>query len=195
MNDTGLNLQLRSNGNDVDPVRQRCKVEILDTNVTHWEVYREEVLALEQTVFEADHAFDDTDFVEVFEDLDAIIVFLRDGKKLVGYIYAMPLSYFEDEITEAAREDDGKKTAYIQNLAIHPAYRGHKLAPMITLALQNELVNKGYAFVELDATTRNNYAANVEKDFRKRNLLIIAGEVHDSEIGPRRFFRARLSKS
>ena len=136
---------------------------------------------------------EDEDLIGAFNNPDAVIVILRDMRtnKVVGFTYAEPVQqvYKDNFYSERERLH---KTAYIQNTALEPAYTGHGLVKNLAVRLENELIAKGYKFIERDALVTNGYAAKIQKKYSER---IVHTSPHPSKWGQQMFFRIKLIPS
>lgn len=174
-------------------VKQRCQPELYDPTRIAWNDVRDDILLIERAQF-GENAFEENQMHEDFDNPDNTIVLLRDKQinKIVGYSCAEPLLNLDSEdVTEGIkREDDGQKTAYISNTALHPNYVGYGLVGPLINALEEELVKRGYQFIERDSVTKNNYDKKIIKTYGNR-ILFQSGP-KSSLWGPQIFFRIKL---
>lgn len=190
---------MTESGEIIDPLYESCEVEFFDPPIAsweeEWEKIREDVLAIEKAQFK--NPSSEEMFSQRFQEPGTAVVLLRDKKtdKIVGYRYSIPLINYaagngENFRSDIEREDDGKKTAYILNTAIHPDYIGHRLSSKLINKLDDLLRQRNYRFVELDPTEKRHYADKVVEHNKDR---IVAGPIpHPSSRGPEVFLRRRL---
>ena len=149
------------------------------------EAIKETIFSLEQEAF-GDKAFTEKEMTADFTNKNTVVVLLKEKEtdKIIGFMYARPIEEVEPE-----RIAEKGETAYLWDIVIKEEYRGRHLAGSLTAALEDELRKRNYVYMELDARTANNYAANVAKVYKDR---IIKSEPHDSIWGPQVFFRIKL---
>jgi hypothetical protein len=177
-----------------DPIRKRCKPEVLDHIKITWENIREDILRIEKVQF-GDMAFDEETFRSAYSNPKCIFAVLRDTEsgRIIAFSYVLSAdeSYNSDfcsERIEELRILDGP-VAYIEDTAMDPQYIGHHLIGSLLSLLEETLVERGYKYLDRDAATSNNYAANIQKTYGSR---ILTTYPHDSKYGPQVFFRIRL---
>lgn len=174
---------------------QYCLPEIYDSKKIPWEEISDSVVNIENTQF-GEEAFTEDELKEGMTSENNTIILLRDSRtnEVIGYTYAFPLlEEAEEDIHKIEREDRGEKTAYVENTALHPKYMGNKLVGSMLELLEQELVRKGYLYMERDAATANNYAENIAKNYGDR--IIYKGDPHESQWGEQVFFRIKLGSS
>lgn len=181
---------------------KRFQVEVYNPKTSAWKNIKEDIMNIELEAFGEEKAFDEETLERDFTKALNTIVFVKDVTtgKIIGFTYAKPttLAYPEDFPDRPASED----TAYIYDTAFNPEYQGKGLLPGLMEKLEEELVKKGYAFIERDSADyvegersgekKKTYADNVRKAYGER---IIKEEGHPSEYGPQVFFRIRLKNT
>ncbi len=179
---------------------KRCRVEVYDPKQVSWEEIGGDILGVELSASGAEGALDEETLRKGFEDPESVIVLMRDSvtNKIVGFTYAKPAvkTYQEDFPERQATED----TAYIYDTEIQEQYQGRGLVSVLIAKLEQELLVRGFSFIERDADNNRDsgkpdaetYADKIRKNYRGR---IIKEEPHDSEYGQQVYFRIRLNKS
>ncbi len=173
-------------------------VELYNAEQTPWEMIREDVVGLERMHF-GEGGFQEDRLKAGFMGSKNASVIVRDQGRLVGFVYAEPSQAAYDEIPGYYLTESGERrhlelkkneqTAVVGDIAIHKNYMGLHLTGLMMKKLEEELVRKGYLYLEQDAAIDNNYAANVKKNYADR---IIESFEHGSMWGPEVFFRIKL---
>jgi len=165
-------------------------------NTSIWNTIKEDILLIEQQHF-GTKAFKERVFKHYFSNQNSIIVLITEkvSQKIVGFVFTVPaFEAYEDsfhpdrKIANAHRID---RTAYIEDIAIHREHMGKGLAAYLMKTLEHELWIQGYRFLELDALTTNNYAANIAKNYSEQ--IIEQSGPHNSHYGPQVYFSISLS--
>jgi GNAT superfamily N-acetyltransferase len=154
---------------------------------------------MEDDAFEGE-AFDDETMKEDFENPRNIIALIRDTatNAVVGFTYAEPTAAVYKELYPERKFSED--TAYISDTVIHPKYRKKGLLPVLMHALENELLKRGYLFIERDSADDRTNLKEDEETFadkiKKNNLDRIIAEQrwYSDEYGAQRYFRMRLPK-
>lgn len=172
--------------------------EVYNPQNTNWESVKDDVVRIEKSHF-GENAYSAEKFKDYFDNPDCTVILLRDPatNTVVGFTYTSPAEQSYDEefhperLTELA-ELDGK-SAYVEDTAIDKDYIGKHLVGQMMTALESELVNRGYSYLERDAAVTNDYAANIKKTYEANGRLVYAEpEPHESIYGSQQFFRMRL---
>lgn len=176
---------------EIDPITARCMAEAVPLVPDVWQQIRADVLQIEQTHF-GENAFTEEAFLKAFKSpLNAFVV-TRDTAtgRVVGYTFTLPTSQVYREEFHPEREIL-PNSAYIESTALHPDYMGHKLTGPMIQVLEDELINKGYEYLERDAAVANNYAANIMKRYGDR---ILESQLHSAPEGDQYYFKIKLGK-
>ena len=107
-----------------------------------------------------------------------------DNDGVLGFTLAGPVEWIDPQ-----RLSDNA-TAYVSDTIIAQAWRGQGLVGVLMDALEQELRNRGYRFMERDAAIAHGYADKVARHYKER--IVLMDGPHDSEWGPQVFFRIRL---
>lgn len=172
--------------------------EIYNPQTTPWESIKDNVVRIEHSHF-GENAYSEEKLKEYFNRPDCTVALLRDPQThtVVGFSYTTPAETeydeeFHPERLEELEQLDGK-SAYIGDTAIDRSYMGKHLVEKMMRTLEDELVRKGYRYMERDAATANNYAVNIKKTYEANGRLVYAEpEPHKSKYGSQQFFRMRL---
>ncbi|TSC68827.1 MAG: hypothetical protein G01um101466_300 [Parcubacteria group bacterium Gr01-1014_66] len=173
--------------------------EIYNPDKLPWDKIREDILKIEESAYGEEDLFGEEVLQNDFEDPDNIVVILRDiaTEKIIGFTYAKPtLKSYPEDFPE---REMSKDTAYIYYTVIEKSYQGKGLVSSLLNKLEDELVRRGFSFVERDAANdregeqsgAETYADKLRKNYQER---ILKEEAHDSEFGPQVFFRMSLPK-
>lgn len=159
--------------------------KVFDLQGESWETIKDEILDLEKEEFQKKAWAESTikrGFVE--DDSTAVLLIEQKTGKIVGFSYAVKggLDFNLKPVQKEA-------TAYIENTNVDKAYRGKGLVGLIMEKLEEELVKKGYKYVERDAGVKYNYAANIKNHYKEK---IVESITHDSKYGKQVFFRIKL---
>jgi ribosomal protein S18 acetylase RimI-like enzyme len=108
-------------------------------------------------------------YSEMLMKEDNIHIMLRDDKKNVGFLFAIPHNSAMQEL----KDDDGLMgedpgAYYIENVAILPPYREGGAFGKILAVLHKELKKRGILRISLHARISNNLSRNIQ-----RNMNII----------------------
>jgi hypothetical protein len=173
--------------NEQDPITLRCRTESVEPSLESWEELKDDIMKFERAHF----GIEDDDIIDAFKNPSALIVITRDTvtNKVVGFTYAEPVETVYRKEFHPEREKL-PNTAYIQNTAIDQGYIGHRLVGPMIQRLERELIDKGFEYVERDAVVAQNYAANIQKNYRER---IVLAQPHESRWGAQVFFRIKLA--
>ena len=185
---------------DSQELKDSCIVEIYDPKKISWNEIKEDILRVEISAFGEEKAFDEEMLQEAFENPDSIVIMTRDAKtnRIVGFTYAEPtVTAYPEEYPERETRTD---TAYISDSAFEDLYQGHGLISPMMEELENQLVQRGFSFMERDSAdskrdesfNEETYAQKIRKNYGNR---IVKEEFHDSEYGPQVFFRIKLRRS
>jgi len=181
-------------------VLKNCRAELLKPGENSWKTIRQDIMDIEHSAYKEEETFDEETLQEDLENPTSIVAILRDTTtgKIIGYSYAQPTSVVYPEFYPERKH--AKNTAYITNTAIHPQYQKKRLLPVLLKKLEDELKEKGYAFIERDSADNREKVKEKEETYadkiKKNNAdRIIAEEQWSSEdYGQQRFFRIRLEK-
>jgi ribosomal protein S18 acetylase RimI-like enzyme len=150
-----------------------------------WEDIKERVLYLENEEF-GDKSFPEEWFEKDFKNENTTVVLLKDQDlKIIGYTYACPIGNAFPE-----RTSENMETALIWDTVIEKKWRGKHLVGLMMDRIEDELRKRGYKYVEREARTENNYAANIVKHYSDR--IVKHSKPHDSPWGEQIFFRIKL---
>jgi len=139
-----------------------------------------------------DQAFNLDEVEDSLQQPKTVLVIAKDGGKLVGFTYAVPVSYTKVEMIDIEREDGGKETAYIYDTVVSADHRGKKITPRMMDLLLPALQKEGFRFVERDTAVDSGYADQVQRHYEQRDLMIKAGPEHTSQWGTQRFMRMKI---
>lgn len=165
-------------------------------NTSIWQTIREDILEIERHHF-GNKAFSEQVFHHYFSNPNSVIVLITDKKtqRIIGFLFTVPaFEAYEDnfhpdrKIKNQQRLD---RTAYIEDIAIHKDHIGKGFAGKLMKTLEDELWTQGYRFLELDALTYNNYAANIAKNYTTQ--IIEQSDPYQSYYGPQIYFSIRLN--
>ena len=171
------------------------KVEIYNSEELPWDTIKEDILGVELSAFGEEEAFGEDMLERDFRDTDSVIVLMRDVKldRIVGFTYAKPVTKtYPEDFPERVPSKD---TAYVYDTALEKEYQGKGLVGSLLAKLDEELVRRGFSFVERDSANyaeggeKETYADKIRRNYKDR---IVYEESHDSEYGPQVFFRIRL---
>lgn len=176
----------------------KMEVGVYDSKKVAWSKIKDEILSIEKSAFDETQVFGEEILKRDFEDPDNVVVVIKNSSgKIVGFTYAKPTAktYPEDFPERKPNED----TAYIYDTAIEKSYQGKKLVRLLLKRLDQELVDRGYSFIERDSSnSRKNgserqdetYTDKIRKKYKDK---IVKEELHDSEYGPQVFFKIKLA--
>ncbi|HSW89185.1 MAG TPA: hypothetical protein VLG12_08530 [Candidatus Saccharimonadales bacterium] len=169
----------------------------------------DQVLDIERSRFPEDQAFDREIFEDAFKSTipteenkgkTVTVVLVRDPKdgSIFGFTYTEPAEYVYED---SENPDDAFHPERLQNLNLHQtAYisdtvfreSGSGAIKKLMPVLEEQLLTKGYQYIERDSAMANNYAPNLVKNNADR---ILETEEHDSEYGPQMFIRMKINPS
>lgn len=164
-------------------------------NSSIWRSMRDDILEIEQHHF-GNKAFTEEVFEHYFSNPNTIIVLInqRLTNRVVGFLFTVPaFEAYEDNFhpdRKISNQNRLDRTAYVEDIAIHKDHMGLGLGSRLMKTLENELWKQSYRFLELDALTHNNYAANIAKNYADR--IIDQSGPHKSYYGPQVYFSIRL---
>lgn len=161
------------------------EAKVFDKNLSELTRIKRKILSLEKDAFGSE-AFTDEDLEADFLDSKNAVVLLynAESNEVIGFAYAKP--------SEPETEDSPAKpgeTAWMWDTVIQKEFRGKGLLGIIMLALENELRDGGFKFLERNAVVANKYAENISKHYGDR---IIKTFPLNSRWGPQVFFRIKL---
>jgi ribosomal protein S18 acetylase RimI-like enzyme len=151
------------------------RIEIFDPTKHSWETIKEQIIFIEHQAF-GDKSFSNEVLSNDFRNKNNVVVLLKDLDYIVAFVYA-----------ESANKEE---TALICDIVIEEKARHKHLVRILMKGLEEELRNRKYKYMEMDAAVANNYAVNISKHYKNR--IIEQGEPHDSIWGQQVFFRIRL---
>jgi ribosomal protein S18 acetylase RimI-like enzyme len=180
---------------------QHYAIEVWDVASLDKESLTKDMVAIssiDQEAFGNEHGLNVAGTIEFFRLFpDAITIVIRDSdsekKEIVGFSIVEPLeTVFTDDVYVG--RVPSTNTAYITKTAIALEHRGKHLVEQIMARLESELKQKGFQFIERDASTfteegKESYADQIIKHNPDR---IIHTQLHDSPLGPQLFIRMRL---
>jgi ribosomal protein S18 acetylase RimI-like enzyme len=171
------------------------EIRVHAPNTSIWNTIKNDILEIERHHF-GNKAFSEQVFQHYFSNPNSVIVLITDRKtqEVVGFLFTVPaFEAYEDnfhpdrKIKNQQRLD---RTAYIEDIAIHKDHMGKGLSSPLMKTLEYELWDQGYRFLELDALTFNNYAANIARNYAGR--IVEQSGPHKSYYGPQVYFSIRL---
>lgn len=155
--------------------KNNYEVEIFDPKKHSWSDIKERIISIEHEAF-GDKSFSDEDLSNDFQNVNNVVVLLKDSNNILGFVYAEP----------ANKEE----TALICDIVIEKKSRQKHLAGILMDSLEEELKKRKYKYIEMDAAVANNFAENISKQYKSR--IVEQGEPHDSIWGKQVFFRIKL---
>lgn len=166
-----------SRSKELDPVRRRCAATVWQPETQPWKNMRRDIARLRGGPT-------DNLLAEEMKDPKSIVVLLRDEQSggVIGLTWASPAALLEGNM----RLDDLFTTASVRVTVLDKEYQGHGLVGDLLGVLDDELKKKGYKFMSRYATTKNGYAANIEKNYEGRIV-----DKHDDNNG-HVYFRIKL---
>lgn len=151
------------------------RVDLFQFTPQSWALVKNDILRIEKSCFEGKGYSEET-FRKDFSETTTTVVLLRDSKgRVIGYTYTLP---------------KGKPyTANVESTAIDPEFQRRGFVGKLIGRLEEELIKRGFKFIERDAAIGNGYADSIQRHYGDR---ILEWHDHPSDYGPQRFFRIRL---
>ena len=151
------------------------RTEVFQFDSQSWTDIATDVLRIEKACF-GELGYSEEIFKKDFSETDTTVILLRDSRsKVIGYTYALP--------------KEKPYTANVESTAIDPEFQGRGLVGKLIGRLEEELIKRGFKFMERDVAIGNGYADSIQRHYGSR---ILEWHDHPSDYGPQRFFRIRL---
>lgn len=147
--------------------------ELLTPHLSNSEVVVAQIYAIEQVVF-GDKSFSKEMIASDLDEPDVVMVVLKDGDVIIGFVYALP---------------EAEKVACVVDVAIVPKYQNQGLIAGLMLCLETELKRRGYEYMTEHAMVDNGYADKIVKNYASR---IIEMSDFFGEYGKQRYLKIRL---
>lgn len=172
-------------GYTLDMGKDIITAKIYDSHEYPWDNIKDEILTLEKDEF-GKNAWSEATLKKGFTGKDAVAVILINSTtgQIIGFSHSV-----KGGLDHNFKPVDKADTAYIENTIIGKAYRGKGLVGLMMDKLEEELIKKGYKFLERDARLANGYAANIKRHYQDR---IVESSPHNSRYGEEYFFRIKL---
>ncbi|HAT73601.1 MAG: hypothetical protein US30_C0011G0029 [Candidatus Moranbacteria bacterium GW2011_GWF2_36_839] len=127
-----------------------------------------EILKLEKECFPAEWQYEDADkyYKKMLGDAENINIFLKDGKRVAGYILAR---FHNKEIKELSKYDDKfkeRKGFYVETIQIFPEFQGIGGAKKLILAVCEEANKRGFDKFSIHARKKNGLNDKIKNIFK-----------------------------
>lgn len=133
------------------------------------------ILDLEKECFPEEWQYPDAEeyYREMLEDRENVNIFLKENKKIIGYILGKPFSKAMEYLKEYdsdLREDDTK--FYVETIQISPEARSRGGSRKLLNAICEEVFKKGIRKFAIHARTTNNFHDKMKKMFEGKVNLV-----------------------
>jgi ribosomal protein S18 acetylase RimI-like enzyme len=133
------------------------------------EVIVKDIVTIDHGAYPEGWEYDDVEayYSEALRDENNICVVLKHQERTVGFLVAIPhnVAVAELKSDDEFMEQD-PKSYYIENVAIHPAYRGKNGLSVMLETLRDELRTRGVSRISLHARVSNNLSKNIQKNMK-----------------------------
>lgn len=157
----------------------------------------EQIEAINDTVFgdTADPVTGITDEVAIAPNLrgllerpDALVVALEEDGRVDGFSVIIPIG-----VMDPSRVEESSDTAYVYVTAIKPEEQGKSRVGTLMETVHQQLLQRGYSYLERDANIANGYADSIDKFYGE---AVVNRRDHEGYpgTGAERNFRIDLSK-